>query len=101
MTDVSSYWKEDSVAFLIGCSFSFEEALMKAGIEVRHIAQGCNVSMYKTNIQCESAGVFKGPMVVSMRPMTPENAQKAKEITDRYPNVHGVRSRSRSGSDRY
>ena len=66
-----------------------EEALMKAGIEVRHIAQGCNVSMYKTNIQCESAGVFKGPMVVSMRPMTPENAQKAKEITDRYPNVHG------------
>ena len=62
---------------------------MKAGIEVRHIAQGCNVSMYKTNIQCESAGVFKGPMVVSMRPMTPENAQKAKEITDRYPNVHG------------
>ena len=75
VTDVSSYWKEDSVAFLIGCSFSFEEALMKAGIEVRHIAQGCNVSMYKTNIQCESAGVFKGPMVVSMRPMTPENAQ--------------------------
>ena len=57
VTDVSSYWKEDSVAFLIGCSFSFEEALMKAGIEVRHIAQGCNVSMYKTNIQCESAGV--------------------------------------------
>ena len=57
--------------------------------EARHIAQGCNVSMYKTNIQCESAGVFKGPMVVSMRPMTPENAQKAKEITDRYPNVHG------------
>ena len=45
VTDVSSYWKEDSVAFLIGCSFSFEEALMKAGIEVRHIAQGCNVSM--------------------------------------------------------
>ena len=95
VTDVSSYWKEDSVAFLIGCSFSFEEALMKAGIEVRHIAQGCNVSMYKTNIQCESAGVFKGPMVVSMRPMTPENAQKAKEITDRYPK----RTR-RSGPDR-
>ena len=97
VTDVSSYWKEDSVAFLIGCSFSFEEALMKAGIEVRHIAQGCNVSMYKTNIQCESAGVFKGPMVVSMRPMTPENAQKAKEITDRYPNVHGGPVQIREG----
>lgn len=89
LTDVSEYWKEDSVAFLIGCSFSFEEALMRAGIEVRHIAMGCNVPMFKTNIQCESAGVFKGPMVVSMRPMTPENAQIAKEITDRYPNVHG------------
>lgn len=82
VTDVSEYWKEDSVAFLIGCSFSFEEALMRAGIEVRHIAMGCNVPMYKTNIQCESAGVFEGPM-------TPENAGKAKEITDRYPNVHG------------
>ena len=89
LTDVSEYWKEDSVAFLIGCSFSFEEALMRAGIEVRHIAMGCNVPMFKTNIQCESAGVFEGPMVVSMRPMTPENAQIAKEITDRYPNVHG------------
>ena len=88
-TQVEELWRDDLVSFLIGCSFSFEEALMKAGIEVRHIAQGCNVSMYKTNIQCESAGVFKGPMVVSMRPMTPENAQKAKEITDRYPNVHG------------
>lgn len=89
VTDVSEYWQEDSVAFLIGCSFSFEEALMREGIEVRHIAMGCNVPMYKTNIACESAGVFEGPMVVSMRPMTPENAKKAKEITDRYPNVHG------------
>ncbi|MCD8151044.1 MAG: putative hydro-lyase [Clostridiales bacterium] len=89
LTDVSSYWKEDSVAFLIGCSFSFEEALMSAGIEVRHIAMGRNVPMYKTNIACEEAGVFRGPMVVSMRPMTPEDAQRAKEITERYPNVHG------------
>lgn len=87
--DATPYWKDDSVAFLIGCSFSFEEALMRAGIEVRHIAMGCNVPMYKTNIQCEPAGVFRGPMVVSMRPMTPEQAQKAKEITDRFPNVHG------------
>ena len=89
VTDASSYWEDDFTGFLIGCSFSFEEALMRAGIEVRHIAMGCNVPMYKTNIQCESAGVFEGPMVVSMRPMTPENAKRAKEITDRYPNVHG------------
>ncbi|MEG0812855.1 MAG: putative hydro-lyase [Clostridium sp.] len=89
VTDASSYWEDDFVGFLIGCSFSFEEALLKAGIEVRHIAQGCNVPMFKTNIPCAPAGVFNGPVVASMRPMTPENAQIAKEITDRFPNVHG------------
>ena len=89
VTDVSEYWKEDSVAFLIGCSFSFEEALLREGIDVRHISMGCNVPMYKSNIPCEPAGVFEGPTVVSMRPMTPEDAKKAWEITERYPNVHG------------
>ena len=63
---------------------------MKEGIEVRHIAQGRNVPMYKTNIQTEAAGPFRGPMVCSMRPMTPENAKKAAEITGRMPNVHGA-----------
>lgn len=89
VTDASAYWEDDFVGFLIGCSFSFEEALLKAGIDVRHISQGRNVPMFKSNIPCEPAGVFEGPVVVSMRPMTPENAKKAKEITDRYPNVHG------------
>lgn len=89
VTDASPYWEDDFVGFLIGCSFSFEEALLKAGIDVRHISQGCNVPMYKSNILCESAGLFAGPVVVSMRPMTPEHAKRAKEITDRYPNVHG------------
>ena len=77
LTDVSGYWKEGYVGFLIGCSFSFEEALMREGIEVRHIAQGRNVPMFKTNIITEPAGPFCGPMVCSMRPMTPENAKKA------------------------
>ena len=89
VTDASAYWEEDFVGFLIGCSFSFEEALLKEGIDVRHISMGCNVPMYKSNIQCQPAGVFEGPTVVSMRPMTPENAKKAYEITERYPNVHG------------
>lgn len=89
VTDASAYWEDDFVGFLIGCSFSFEEALLKAGIDVRHISQGCNVPMFKSNIPCEPAGVFEGPVVVSMRPMTPEDAKKAKEITDKYPNVHG------------
>ena len=90
LTDASDYWKEGYVGFLIGCSFSFEEALMAAGIEVRHIAQGRNVPMYKTNIQTVKAGPFEGPMVCSMRPMTPENAQKAYDITVKMPNVHGA-----------
>ena len=90
VTDASEYWQDDFVGFLIGCSFSFEEALLQAGIDVRHISMGCNVPMYKTNIECEKAGVFEGPVVCSMRPMTPENAKIAAEITGRYPNVHGA-----------
>lgn len=90
VTDASPYWQEGFVGFLIGCSFSFEEALMQAGIDVRHISMGRNVPMYKTNIECEKAGVFEGPLVCSMRPMTPENAEKAAEITGRFPNVHGA-----------
>ena len=63
---------------------------MQAGIDVRHISMGRNVPMYKTNIECEKAGVFEGPLVCSMRPMTPEDAEKAAEITGRFPNVHGA-----------
>ncbi|MEG1932334.1 MAG: putative hydro-lyase [Pygmaiobacter sp.] len=88
--DASAYWKEGYVGFLIGCSFSFEEALMRSGIEIRHIAMGCNVPMYKTNIMTKKAGPFEGPTVCSMRPMTPENAKIAYEITEKFPNVHGA-----------
>lgn len=88
--DVSDLWQDDFCGFLIGCSFSFEEALMKAGIEIRHIATGRNVPMYKTNLQTVPAGPFSGPTVCSMRPMTPENAKKAYDITVQMPNVHGA-----------
>ena len=90
LTDASAYWKEGYVGFLIGCSFSFEEALLAAGIPVRHIEQGCNVPMFKTSIATKKAGPFEGPMVCSMRPMTPEQAQRAYEITAAMPNVHGA-----------
>ncbi len=90
LTDVSAYWEDGYVGFLIGCSFSFEEALLSAGIEVRHITQGRNVPMYKTNIATVQAGPFYGPMVCSMRPMTPEHAEIAKAITEKMPNVHGA-----------
>ncbi len=90
VNDATPYWQEGMTGFLIGCSFSFEEALMKAGIEIRHIATGRNVPMFKTNIPTKRAGAFYGPMVCSMRPMTPENAQLAYDITVKMPNVHGA-----------
>ena len=90
LTDASAYWKEGYVGFLIGCSFSFEEALLAAGMPVRHIEQGCNVPMFKTSIATKKAGPFEGPMVCSMRPMTPEQARRAYEITAAMPNVHGA-----------
>lgn len=88
--DATPYWQKGMVGFLIGCSFSFEEALMRAGIEVRHIATGRNVPMYKTNIMTKPAGPFSGPVVCSMRPMTPADAQRAYEITAAMPHVHGA-----------
>ncbi len=90
VNDATEYWQEGMVGFLIGCSFSFEEALMKNGIEVRHIATKRNVPMYKANSQAKKAGPFFGPMVCSMRPMTPENAKIAYDITVKMPNVHGA-----------
>jgi uncharacterized protein YcsI (UPF0317 family) len=89
-TDISHLWRDDLVGFAIGCSFSFEEALIEDGIEVRHIACGCNVPMYRTNVDCVPAGVFHGKLVVSMRPMKPADAIRAIQITSRFPSVHGA-----------
>jgi uncharacterized protein YcsI (UPF0317 family) len=89
-TDLLSWWREDLVGFLLGCSFTFENALLTAGIPVRHIEQGRNVPMYRTNIACKSAGVFSGSMVVSMRPLTPGQAEEATRICRRYPLAHGA-----------
>lgn len=89
-TDVRHVWRDDLVTFAIGCSFSFEEALLADGIEVRHIAAGCNVPMYRTGIPTVPAGPFAGPMVVSMRPMKAADAIRAVQITSRFPSVHGA-----------
>lgn len=88
-TDISQFWKEDFVSFIIGCSFSFEADLLEAGVSVRHIEENCNVPMYNTNIPCESAGVFHGNMVVSMRPLPNDQVVKAVNITAAMPKVHG------------
>ena len=90
VTDITEYWEDDMVGFLLGCSFTFETPLLESGIPIRHIEEKCNVPMYKTNIQCEKAGVFEGPTVVSMRPMSHEDAIRAIQITTRFPGVHGA-----------
>lgn len=89
-TDISALWRKDLVTFVIGCSFSFEEALMQAGLPLRHIEQNRNVAMYRSNIATESAGAFHGPMVVSMRPFKAADAIRAIQITSRFPDVHGA-----------
>jgi uncharacterized protein YcsI (UPF0317 family) len=88
--DIKAYWRDDLVAFLLGCSFSFEEALLEDGIPLRHIACGGNVPMYRTNIATAPAGRFHGPLVVSMRPLKPADAIRAVQITSRFPAVHGA-----------
>lgn len=88
--DIRAHWRDDFVSFVIGCSFTFEGALLRAGIPVRHIELGRNVPMYQTNVPCASAGIFHGPLVVSMRPLKPVEAIHAVQITSRYPQVHGA-----------
>jgi len=87
---IVDFWQSDFVSFLLGCSFSFEGALIEQGLEVRHISEGRNVPMYVTNIPCHSAGVFSGPLVVSMRPFAARDVAKAVQITSRYRAVHGA-----------
>ncbi|MBC8115426.1 MAG: putative hydro-lyase, partial [Candidatus Saccharimonas sp.] len=88
-TSVSDLWRDDLVSFLIGCSFTFEAALLRAGMPVRHIELGRNVPMFRTNIPCTPAGRFSGPLVVSMRPLQPADAIRAVEISSRFTGSHG------------
>ena len=88
--DIKDYWNDGLVTFLLGCSFTFETALTRAGISLRHIDEGKNVSMYVTSIPTTPAGVFWGPLVVSMRPIPRDKVVKAVQITSRFPAVHGA-----------
>ncbi|MDG2115352.1 MAG: putative hydro-lyase [Porticoccaceae bacterium] len=89
VNDISDLWRDDLVAFLLGCSFSFEEALIADGLDVRNVTEAVNVPMYRTNIDCTAVGPFAGQMVVSMRPFAPPEALRAAEISGRFPSVHG------------
>ena len=84
------YWRDDLVSFLLGCSFSFETAMVEAGIPLRHQELGLNVAMYITNIATTPAGVFSGPMVVSMRPVKRDQIVRAVQVTSRFPATHGA-----------
>ena len=88
--EVASLWKDDYVSFLIGCSFSFEAAVVEAGVPLRHVQQGRNVAMYRTSLPCASAGPFNGEMVVSMRPVKSRDVAKVVEISGRFGVAHGA-----------
>jgi uncharacterized protein YcsI (UPF0317 family) len=88
--DVTAWWRDDLVIFALGCSFSFEQALLEAELPVRHVELDRNVPMYRTNIDCAPAGMFRGKMVVSMRPYAPADAIRAVQVTTRFPAVHGA-----------
>ena len=89
-SEIAGRWRDDLVSFLIGCSFTFEAALIEAGIPVRHVEQRSNVPMYVTSIPTAPAGAFHGPMVVSMRPIPADKVVRAVQVTSRFPSVHGA-----------
>jgi uncharacterized protein YcsI (UPF0317 family) len=89
-TDVRHLWRDDLVSFLLGCSFTFENALMREGLGIRHIEEGRNVPMYRTRLRCRGAGRFSGNLVVSMRPFSPEQIDRAIAVTAGYPTMHGA-----------
>jgi uncharacterized protein YcsI (UPF0317 family) len=88
--DITDYWRDDLVIFLLGCSFSFEEALLADGLEIRNITEHVNVPMFNTNKPNHSVGKFGGNLVVSMRPMLAADAIRAIQICSRFPSVHGA-----------
>ena len=90
VTDIAALWRSDLVSFALGCSFSFEDALVADGLEVRNVSQGLNVPMYHTDIHCAEAGPFSSNMVVSMRPFSARDAIRAIQICTRFPAVHGA-----------
>jgi uncharacterized protein YcsI (UPF0317 family) len=89
VSDLTGVWRDDLVTFALGCSFSFEWALLEAGLSLRHQEQGLTVPMYRTTIATTPSGPFRGPLVVTMRPFQPDDAERAADISARYPSVHG------------
>ncbi|WP_417811503.1 putative hydro-lyase [Thalassospira alkalitolerans] len=89
-TDLNAVWRDDLVTFVLGCSFSFEAAITRSGVPLRHMDANRNVPMYVTNIETTPAGRFHGPLVVSMRSFKPSDAIRAILYSDRYRLAHGA-----------
>ena len=89
-TNIGGLWRDDLVTFVLGCSYSFEEALIADGLEVRNVSLDRSVAMFRTNVATAPAGRFHGPLIVSMRPFKPADAIRAIQITTRFPAVHGA-----------
>ena len=90
VTDIADIWRDDLVTVALGCSFTFENALVRNGIPVRHIESGRNVPMFRSTIDLVPAGPFSGQMVVTMRPIPAHQVAEAKAISARYPQAHGA-----------
>ena len=90
VTDIRSLWRKDFVAFALGCSYSFEHALLEAGLRLKHLEMGMRPARYHTSIETVPAGPFRGRMVVTMRPFQPADAIRAIQVTSRFPMVHGA-----------
>jgi uncharacterized protein YcsI (UPF0317 family) len=90
VTDIGSYWRDDLVTFALGCSFSFEEAMLEAGLRLKFLERNSVAGVYVTNVDTMEAGSFRGPLLVTMRAFKPADAIRAIQITSRFPNVHGA-----------
>ncbi len=88
-TSLRDYWRPDAVTFLLGCSVTFEQALINNGVPMRHHAQGSTPGVYITDIPCAPAGQFAGPVVASVRAIPGHLVSRAVEVTSRYPWGHG------------
>jgi uncharacterized protein YcsI (UPF0317 family) len=90
VSDIRRYWSDDLVTFALGCSFSFEEAMLEAGLRLKFLERNDVAGVYVTNVETVPAGPFRGPLLVTMRAFKPADAIRAIQITSRFPNVHGA-----------
>ena len=91
VSEITGYWRSDSVAFLLGCSNSMDDVLLEARIPQRHLeSEDGRISVYTSDIMCAPAGIFRGPVVVTMRPIPQDRLVDAISITARYPMAHGA-----------